>query len=135
MLASVDADLCEQVAAGLGLPAPKSKPAKPWTQSPALAQIRATPCPIEGRIVGVVAGARRRPGRHRQAARRSRPRAPCCGHRSARRAAHAGRHVEIVERTFATGRSIEFDAVVVADGAPKDVDISVLVMLQEAFRH
>jgi catalase len=39
------------------------------------------------------------------------------------------------ERTFATGRSIEFDAIVVADGAPKDGDFRALVMLQEAFRH
>ena len=46
-----------------------------------------------------------------------------------------GRQVEIVERTFATGRSIEFDAIVVADGAPKDGDFRALVMLQEAFRH
>ena len=46
-----------------------------------------------------------------------------------------GSSVEIVERTFATGRSIEFDAIVVADGAPKDGDFRALVMLQEAFRH
>ena len=46
-----------------------------------------------------------------------------------------GKSVEIVERTFATGRSIEFDAIVVADGAPKDGDFRALVMLQEAFRH
>ena len=43
--------------------------------------------------------------------------------------------MEIVERTFATGRSIEFDAIVVADGAPKDGDFRAVVMLQEAFRH
>jgi catalase len=46
-----------------------------------------------------------------------------------------GTNVEIVERTFATGRSIEFDAIVVADGAPKDGDFRALIMLQEAFRH
>ena len=55
-------------------------------------------------------------------------------------APHGGRlvdgdDVEIVERTFATGRSIEFDAIVVADGAPKDNDFRARVMLQEAFRH
>ena len=43
--------------------------------------------------------------------------------------------MEIVERTFATARSVEFDAVVVADGAPKDGDIRAVVLLQEAFRH
>jgi catalase len=46
-----------------------------------------------------------------------------------------GKTVEIVERTFATGRSVEFDAIIVADGAPKDGDFRALVMLQEAFRH
>jgi catalase len=46
-----------------------------------------------------------------------------------------GSSVEIVERTFATARSIEFDAIVVADGAPQDGDFRALVMLQEAFRH
>ena len=43
--------------------------------------------------------------------------------------------MEIVERTFATGRSVEFDAIVVADGAPKDGDFRAVVLLQEAFRH
>ena len=33
-----------------------------------------------------------------------------------------------------TARSIEFDAVVVADGAPKDNDIKSVVLLQEAYR-
>ena len=41
-----------------------------------------------------------------------------------------GRHSEIVERTFATARSIEFDALVVADGAPKDGDFRAIVMLR-----
>jgi catalase len=47
----------------------------------------------------------------------------------------SGRKVEVVERTFATARSVEFDAVVVADGAPKDGDFRGVVLLQEAFRH
>ena len=46
-----------------------------------------------------------------------------------------GTNVEIVERTFATGRSVEFDAIVVADGAPKDGDFRAVVMLQEMYRH
>jgi catalase len=48
---------------------------------------------------------------------------------------HSGRTTEVVERTFATGRSVEFDAIVVADGAPKNGDFRAVVMLQEAFRH
>ena len=40
-----------------------------------------------------------------------------------------------MERTFATARSIEFDAVVIADGAPQQQDVRSVVLLQEAFRH
>ena len=134
---TIDAKLCAQVAAGLGLPVPKKiKAEKPRVQSPALRQITPTPFPIAGRIVGVVAG----------------PGADLDGIATLRKALEAegallrviaphggqltkGRQVEIVERTFATGRSIEFDAIVVADGAPKDGDFRALVMLQEAFRH
>ena len=137
VLARIDANLCAQVAAGLGLPVPKKiKAEKPRVQSPALRQIKPTPFPIAGRIVGVVAG----------------PGADLDGIATLRKALEAegallrviaphggqlkkGRQVEIVERTFATGRSIEFDAIVVADGAPKDGDFRALVMLQEAFRH
>ena len=43
--------------------------------------------------------------------------------------------VETVERTFLTTRSIEFDALVVADGAGSIRDIKVDVLLQEAYRH
>ncbi|WP_324276220.1 catalase-related domain-containing protein [Blastococcus brunescens] len=57
VLARIDAKLCAQVAAGLGLPVPKKiKAEKPGMESPALRQIRPTPFPIDGRIVGVVAG-------------------------------------------------------------------------------
>jgi catalase len=42
---------------------------------------------------------------------------------------------EIVERTFLTVRSIEFDAIVVPDGAGDVADPRVVVLLQEAFRH
>jgi catalase len=41
----------------------------------------------------------------------------------------------VVERTLATTRSIEFDAVVVADGTTPTNDIKLVVLLQEAFRH
>ncbi len=137
VLARIDADLCRQVATGLGLPVPKKiKPEKPGLESPALRQIKPEPFPIAGRIVGVVAG----------------PGADLAGIATLRKALEAegallrviaphggrlvkGKDVEIVERTFATGRSIEFDAIVVADGAPQDGDFRALVMLQEAFRH
>ena len=57
VLADVDADLCAQVAAGLGLPAPKGSPARSVTASPALSQIVDKPGPIDGRKVGVIADA------------------------------------------------------------------------------
>jgi catalase len=57
VLANVDTDLCEQVAAGLGLAAPKGKPAEDVVISPALVQILAEPGPIDGRKIGVIADA------------------------------------------------------------------------------
>jgi catalase len=136
VLARLDENLCTQVALGLGLPVPPPEPVERRAESPALRQIRPTPFPIAGRIVGVVAG----------------PGADLAGIATLRTALEAqgallrviaphggqlvkGKNVEIVERTFATGRSIEFDALVVADGAPKDGDFRALVMLQEAYRH
>ncbi|TFV90002.1 catalase [Blastococcus sp. CT_GayMR16] len=136
VLAKLDENLCTQVALGLGLPVPAPEPVDHIAESPALRQIKPTPFPIAGRIVGVVAG----------------PGADLDGIATLRKALEAegallrviapnggqlakGKNVEIVERTFATGRSIEFDAIVVADGAPKDGDFRALVMLQETFRH
>jgi catalase len=47
----------------------------------------------------------------------------------------AGRRTVTVERTLATARSIEFDALVVAGGTTPTGDIKLVVLLQEAFRH
>ena len=105
--------------------------------SPALRQIKPTPFPIAGRIVGVVAG----PGADLAGIATLRTALEAEGALLRVIAPHGGqtdhraRSVEIVERTFATARSIEFDALVVAHGAPKDGDFRALVMLQEAFRH
>ena len=103
---------------------------------PRCAQIKPTPFPIAGRIVGVVAG----PGADLDGIATLRTALEAEGALLRVIAPHGGqlvkgKNVEIVERTFATGRSIEFDAIVVADGAPKDGDFRALVMLQEAFRH
>jgi catalase len=40
-----------------------------------------------------------------------------------------------VDRTFLTTRSIEFDAVVVADGTGGIDDVRAVVLLQETYRH
>ncbi|BBH68959.1 catalase [Actinoplanes sp. OR16] len=133
VLAKVDAGLTAKVAAGLGLPAPQGEPPAEVTPSPALAQITDKLWPIAGRIVGVIAG----------------PGADLSGIDALRKALKPQGVVvrviapiggvldgkEIVERTFQTARSVEFDAVVVADGAGKLVDLQVTVLLQEAFRH
>lgn len=47
----------------------------------------------------------------------------------------AGRRQVTVDRTLATARSIEFDALVVAAGTKPAADITLVVLLQEAFRH
>jgi catalase len=136
VLADVDADLCAQVAAGLGLPAPQGNPPEPSTLSPILSQVVTEPGPITGRKIGVVAG----------------PRADLAGLAKLRAALEKegasllviaavggtlsrGARTEAVDRTFATARSIEFDAVLVAKGTPATSDIKLVLLLQEAFRH
>jgi catalase len=131
-LADVSDVLCSRVAEGLGLPAPSGEPASDAGASPALSQIVTEPGPIMGRLVGVIAT----------------DDADLAGIAKLRKdlekegalvkviAAHGGTiGEEIVERTFLTVRSIEFDAVAVADGAGTVSDPRVLVLLQEAYRH
>jgi catalase len=136
VLANVDTDLCEQVAAGLGLPAPKGKPAQDVRISPALVQLLAEPGPIEGRKIGIIADAG----------------SDLAGVAALIKSAEglgvtalvispvggflkAGRRKITVDRTLATARSIEFDALVVAGDTTPTRDIKLVVLLQEAFRH
>ena len=136
MLANVDADLCKQVAIGLGLPAPRGKPPGDVFLSPALSQVINTPGPINGRKIGIIAGADsdlagvtklvqsiQRLGATPLVT------APLGG------VLKSGRRSVIVERTLLTARSIEYDAVVVAAGTTPTNDIKLVVLLQEAFRH
>ncbi|MGI8701087.1 MAG: catalase [Nocardioidaceae bacterium] len=136
VLANVDADLCAAVAAGLGLPAPKGSPAQDVVPSPALSQFAVVPGPIAGRKIGVVADAS----------------ADLAGIAKLRKTmdklgatVHViapvggtlkhGRQREIVDRTLLTTRSIEFDALLVADGTTPTGDIKLTLLLQEAYRH
>ena len=136
VLANVDSDLCEQVAGGLGLPAPKGKPAHDVVVSPALVQILAEPGPIDGRKIGIIADAG----------------SDLAGVSALIKAAeglgvtalviapvggvlNAGRRKITADRTLATARSIEFDALVVSGGTTPSRDIKLVVLLQEAFRH
>ncbi|MFG2621239.1 catalase [Streptomyces sp. NPDC048507] len=123
VLARVDGGLCEQVAAGLGLPAPAptasgaTGPLADVEPSPALSQIGRS-WPLDGRTVGIVAG----PGSEAKgvaaAAKAVRAAgmmplviAPTGG------ALGTGKNAVTVQRTFATARSTEFDALLIA-GAP-----------------
>ncbi|WP_373878295.1 catalase, partial [Mycobacterium kiyosense] len=136
VLANVDTDLCEQVAAGLGLPAPKGKPPKEVSKSPALSQVYAEPGPVAGRKVGIIADAGSDlagVGNLIKAVTAAGAvpllTAPVGGKLK------SGRRIEVVERTLLTARSIEFDAVVVAAGTTPSGDIKLVTLLQEAFRH
>ena len=138
VLANVDTDLCEQVAAGLGLRVPRGgKPATDTTVSAALSQVVEAPGLITGRKVGVFVDAA----------------ADLAGVAKLRRALDKlgaeilviasiggelsrGAATETVDRTLLTTRSrIEFDALLVADGVVPTDDIKLLVLFQEAFRH
>jgi catalase len=135
VLANVDADLCQQVAAGLGLPAPKGTPPADVVVSPALVQIVAQPGPIDGRKIGIVAdsgsdlaGIGKLVKSLAALGATALVVAPVGG------VLKSGRRSVTVDRTFATARSIEFDAVVIAGGTTA-ADIKLVVLLQEAFRH
>ncbi|HET8599127.1 MAG TPA: catalase [Segeticoccus sp.] len=157
-LANVDPVLCAGVAQGLGLPAPEPTERLADVQpSPALSQV-GHEWPVEGRIVGIVADETSDLDTVRQV----------------REAVHDGGLVPlviaphggtledgsgepvVVQRTFLTARSVEFDAVLVSsapapapdavptvdakarttDAVTDDVvDPRVTMLLAEAFRH
>jgi catalase len=136
VLANVDAELCRQVAAGLGLPAPKGNPPVDVVISAALSQIVTEPGPIAGRKVAVIADA----GSDLAGIAALTKTLNKLGTEVLVTAAVGGtlkadRRSLVVERTFATARSIEFDAVVIAAGTTVTNDIKLVVLLQEAFRH
>ncbi|WAL93696.1 catalase [Streptomyces sp. Je 1-369] len=152
-LANIDADLCSQVAAALGLPAPApTEPLQDAPPSPALSQLGRT-WPLDGRIIGIVTDGTD----------------DLDGVRAVRQSVLDGGMVPLViapaggkldadgepvtvQRTFATARSIEFDALLVvgspaagADALPaRDAkaktagagpDPRLRLLLDEAFRH
>jgi catalase len=134
VLAAVDARLCAEVAAGLGLlePPQNSAPAD-VERSPALSQI-GRQWPIDGRRVGIVAGTDtpfdgiRRV--HSLVAEKKMlpllvaPTGGRCG---------TGDSAIPVERTYSTMRSVEFDSIILADGVEPTTEIALLV--SESWRH
>lgn len=134
VLANIDADLCATVAAGLGLepPAPTAPPTDPSVLSPSISQLGER-WPVEGRNIGVLVG----------------PDSDISDVATVVDALGAAKLVPLViaphggaltheggsvpiSRTYATARSIEFDAVVVT-GSPLTVQAKTLV--DEVFRH
>ncbi|MEV6962071.1 catalase [Streptomyces sp. NPDC051207] len=156
VLANIDTELCAQVAAGLGLPAPAPTVAPADVEpSPALSQVGQT-WPTDGRIIGIVTDAD----------------GDLDGVRTVREAVLRGGMVPLVvaptggtlgagdaaltvQRTYVTARSVEFDAVLVAGspGVSSDAlgardakvppgasglttcDPRVTLLLAEAYRH
>ncbi|GLY97758.1 catalase [Actinoplanes sp. NBRC 103695] len=135
-LANIDPVLCEQVAAGLGLPVPEPSLTLPEvTPSPALSQLGAE-WPADGRIAGIVVDVDAPDGDLddvRQAV-------FAAGMVPLLIAARGGMIGDLpVQRTFATMRSVEFDVVLLA-GKPVTVDGALLdprvkLLVEEAWRH
>jgi catalase len=136
VLANVDTDLCEQVAAGLGLPAPTGTPPTNVTVSTALTQILAEPGPVDGRKVGIIADAGSDlAGIAKLIKSLATQKVTALVVGPVGGELKAGRRKVTVDRTLLTTRSIEFDALVVAAGTTPTGDIKLTVLLQEAFRH
>ncbi|MEU4876523.1 catalase [Streptomyces sp. NPDC021608] len=155
VLANIDTELCAQVASGLGLPAPApTVPHADVEPSPALSQLGRA-WPTDGRVVGIVAGGN----------------GDLDEVRAVREAVLASGMVPLiiapaggtlgegdggltVQRTYATARSVEFDAVLLAGtpavgddafgardakaapgASPSGLDPRVALLLGEAYRH
>ncbi|GAA4789781.1 catalase [Streptomyces ziwulingensis] len=153
VLANIDPDLCEQVATGLGLPAPApTVPLADVAPSPALSQIGQT-WPTAGRIIGILAGSTDLDGVH--AVREAVLAAGMVPLVVAPTGGKLGDGTLTVQRTYVTARSIEFDALLLAGtpGVGSDAytardaesdpvpvgaragDPRVGLLLSEAFRH
>ena len=156
-LANIDPELCEQVAAGLGLPAPRATvPLDDPQPSPALSQMGGS-WPLDGRSIGVIAtddqdldGVRS----VRQAILKAGMVPQVIAAHGGTLGAGGGEPIP-VQHTFATARSTQFDAILLAGnpgvgagvhrardakagGSPagaSGIDPRVLLMLTEAYRH
>jgi catalase len=150
-LANIDPVLCSEVATGLGLPAPE--PTEPLTDedpSPALTQLGGT-WPSDGRMIGIVVDAEG----DLDGVEEARAAILAAGMVPLVVAAHGGllSNGVPVQRTFMTGRSVEFDAVLLAgspapapDALPSrdakagepttpSLDPRVTLLVAEVFRH
>jgi catalase len=149
-LANIDPVLCAQVATGLGLPAPEpTVPLVDVAPSPALSQIGQV-WPPDGRTVGIVID----PAGNLDGLTALRETVFAAGMVPLLIAPHGGEVGGMpVQRTFATARSVEFDALLLAGApvpapdalpardakagarAPQGIDPRVLLMVDECWRH
>lgn len=150
-LANIDPTLCQEVATGLGLPAPEPTiPHADVEPSPVLSQLTGTPWPPDGRMVGIVVD----PEGDLDDLRAVRTTVLGAGMVPLLIAPHGGKVDDLdVQRTFATVRSVELDVVLVAgrpapapDALPArdakaggadtvTLDPRVALLLQECHRH
>ncbi|MBM7519787.1 catalase [Nocardioides nitrophenolicus] len=150
-LANIDGRLCAEVATALGLPAPEpTGELADVTPSPALSQLTGGPWPGDGRVVGIVVD----PDGDLADVPEVRETILAAGMVPLVIAPHGGTVGELtVQRTFATTRSVEFDAVLLAgspvaapDALPlrdakagaartTTLDPRVVLLLEEAYRH
>ncbi|WP_240662560.1 catalase [Streptomyces sp. WAC 06738] len=123
VLAQIDPELCAQVAAGLGLPAPApAAPPADVRPSPALAQI-GRQWPVTGRVIAIVADENTALDSVRaiRAEVLGAGMVPLVVAPRAGRLEGGGGEPVAVDRTFANARSVEFDAVLLA-GTPRPGD-------------
>ncbi|WP_433828517.1 catalase [Actinoplanes sp. CA-015351] len=150
-LANIDPVLCQQVAAGLGLPAPEpTVPLADVMPSPTLSQIGQT-WPTDGRTIGIVVD----PDGDLDEVNTVRNAVFAAGMTALLIAPHGGMVGGTpVQRTFATARSVEYDAILLAGapipapdarpgrdakagaaGSAVTVDPRVLLLVDECWRH
>ncbi|MGC4862377.1 catalase [Micromonospora sp. DT41] len=149
-LANIDPVLCEQVATGLGLPTPQpTVPLADVTPSPALSQV-GKEWPADGRMVGIVVD----PDGGLDDLHEVRHSVFAAGMVPLLIAPHGGMVGDLpVQRTFATGRSVELDALLLSGApapapdalpardakagkpGPATVDPRVLLLVEECWRH
>ena len=149
-LANIDPVLCSEVATALGLPAPEpTVPLADETPSPALSQIGQT-WPTDGRMVGIVVD----DSVDADSLAALRSEIFGAGMVPLVMAPHGGTVAgATVQRTFATGRSVEFDALILASspvpapdavaardakaGAPGNpaLDPRITLLIEECWRH
>ncbi|CAM3247619.1 catalase [Nocardioides dubius] len=149
-LANIDPELCSEVATALGLDAPApSEELADVEPSPALSQLGES-WPTTGRVVGIVVD----PDGDTDAVQTARDAVTDAGLTPKLIAPHGGEVAGVaVDGTFATARSVEFDALLLlgcprpaadalprrdekagADGAPT-LDPRISLMVQESWRH